>query len=387
MMRGGGGNTMFQPKYTTTIKMVNKLLEIQRSSVVIDQLPLPVDILEQLQKEAKETTVLLSTRMEGNDLDDDLKRKALYQNSEVDKEQEVYNLMKAIEFLDDSERRGLPITEEWIKKLHVIIRISHVRRPRLSEYRAEQNIVGKRNQSGYYMPPEYSDVPILMEDYVAWLNSPEAHELPAPIRAGIAMWQFLTIHPYMDGNGRTARMIATYILRRGNFGLKGLFVLENFYDRNLNEYYKALQMGLSHNYYFGRHDADITSWLEYFLNGLAEVYMQAAEIVKEKNSELLRVEPELIRKLDIQQRQLFRQLVFKQEEITITEIVILLKMGDRTAREKVKQWIEVGFLQPKDPNAQRIRTVVLSDWYEELGNEIRENPEHYNYLLSKSDSN
>jgi hypothetical protein len=66
------------------MKMVNKLLEIQRSSVVIDQLPLPVDILEQLQKEAKETTVLLSTRMEGNDLDDEQKRKVLYQSSDVD---------------------------------------------------------------------------------------------------------------------------------------------------------------------------------------------------------------------------------------------------------------------------------------------------------------
>lgn len=86
----------------------------------------------------------------------------------------------------------------------------------------------------------------------------------------------------MDGNGRTARMIATYILRRGGYGLKGLFVLENFYDRNLNDYYRALQMKLSHNYYFGRNDADITVWLEYFLSGLAEVYSEAAEIVRQK---------------------------------------------------------------------------------------------------------
>ncbi|BBH23802.1 hypothetical protein Back11_51470 [Paenibacillus baekrokdamisoli] len=378
---------MFNPKLTNTFNMINKLLEIQRASVIIDQLPLPVDILEQLQKEAKETTVLLSTRMEGNDLDDDKKRKALYRSSDLDKEQEVYNLMKAIEFLDDSERRRLPITEEWIKKLHAIIRISHGRRPRLSDYRLEQNKVGNRNQSGFYMPPEYTDVPVLMEDYVAWLNSPETHELPAPIRAGVAMWQFLTIHPYMDGNGRTARMIATYILRRGQFGLKGLFVLENFYDRNLNEYYKALQMGLSHNYYYGRHDADLTVWLDYFLNGLVEVYTHAAQIVQEKNAEMLRVEPELIRQLDIQQRQLFRQLVFKQDEITITEIMMLLSIGDRTAREKLKQWIEIGFLKPKDPNALRIRTVILSQWYEALGDEIRENPEQYSYLLLKDDLN
>ncbi|GFZ84853.1 hypothetical protein GCM10008018_33520 [Paenibacillus marchantiophytorum] len=225
-----------------------------------------------------------------------------------------------------------------------------------------------------------------MEDLVAWINSPNTFELSPPIRAGIAMWQLLTIHPYMDGNGRTARMIATYLLRRGGFGLKSLFVLENFYDRNLNEYYKALQMGLSHNYYFGRHNADITQWLEYFLNGLAEVYTQAASIVQEKNSELLKVEPELIRKLDIEQRQVLRELVFKQEMLTITELVILLRKSEKTIREKVKRWIQDGFLEPKDPDAQRIRTVILTQWYDELAGDIRKEPERFAYLLGKNES-
>lgn len=376
---------MLKPKYTVTQTILKKMLEIERSSVIVDQLPLPADILDELKKEAKETTVLLSTRMEGNNLDEETKRKALYKTSNNDKEQEVYNLMKATEFLEESEARELPITEEWIKKLHAIIRIVHGRRPRLSEYRMEQNKVGERNLSGFYLPPEYTDVSTLMEDLVAWINSPQTFEIPAPIKAGIAMWQLLTIHPYMDGNGRTSRMVATYILRRGGYGLKGLFVLENFYDRNLNEYYKALQMGLSHNYYYGRHDADITTWLEYFLNGLSEVYIEAAHIVQEKNSELLKVEPELIRKLDIQQRQVFRQLLFKQELISITELCILLKTGERTIREKVKRWIEEGFLVPKDPDAQRVRTVLFSQWYEELADEIRESPENYKYLLGKDD--
>ncbi|NEW07934.1 Fic family protein [Paenibacillus sp. SYP-B3998] len=360
-------------------------INYQYGSVIVEQLPLPVDILEQLKKEAKESTVLLSTRMEGNDLDEEAKRKALYRTSDNDKEQEVYNLMKATEFLDESEVRQLPITEEWIKKLHAIIRIVHGRRPRLSEYREEQNRVGERNQSGFYMPPEPQDVPILMEDLVAWINSPRTFELSPPLRAGIAMWQLLTIHPYMDGNGRTARMIATYILRRGGFGLKSLFILENFYDRSLNEYYKALQLGLPHNYYFGRHEAEITPWLEYFLDGLAEVYTHAAQIVQEKNSELLKVEPELIRKLDLEQRQVFRELVFRQEMLTITDLVILLGKSEKTVREKVKRWIQEDFLTPKDPDAQRIRTVVLADWYDELVDDIRDNPENFGYLLGKDD--
>ncbi|WP_342416783.1 Fic family protein [Paenibacillus sp. FSL R10-2782] len=376
---------MFKPRYTITSSMINDLLKIERSSVVVEQLPLPATILEELKKEAQEVTVLLSTKMEGNTLDNEAKRKVLYKSSKNDEEQEVYNLMKAIEFLDESEQRELPITEEWIKKLHAIIKVVHGRRPRLSEYRNEQNKVDDRNQTGFYLPPEFQDVPVLMEDLIAWVNSPHNVNLAAPIQAGTAMWQFLTIHPYMDGNGRTARMIATYILRRGGYGLKGLFVLENFYDRNLNDYYRALQMKLSHNYYFGRNDADITVWLEYFLSGLAEVYSEAAEIVRQKNSEMLRVEPELIRKLDIQQRTLFRQLVFKQNAASITEICRLLDAGERTVREKIKKWIEEGFLEPKDPEAQRIRTIVLSAQYEELAVDIRNESEKYQYLLGSND--
>lgn len=279
---------MFQPTFTITHKMKIHLQEIHRASVVVDQLPLPEKILKQLQKDAKETTVLLSTKIEGNNLNEGQKRKALYKSSEDKRELEIYNLMKAIKFLDKSEKIGLSITEQWIKELHAIIQKPNRGLPQHSEYRTEQIQVGRRNQAGFYLPPEYSEVSGLMEDLVAWLNSPKAKELVDPITAGIAMWQFLTIHPFIDGNGRTARLIATYLLHRGQFGLKRLFVLEKYYDRTISEYYEALQMGYSHNYYFGRHNADITRWLEYFLTGLAEVYSQAAHIVQEKYAELLR---------------------------------------------------------------------------------------------------
>lgn len=376
---------MFKPRFTITPSMIHNLLKIERSNVTVEHLPLPATLLNELRRQAQEATIILSTRMEGNTLDDDTMRKVMHRSSSNDEEQEVYNLMKAIAFLNESEQRELPVTEEWIKKLHAVIKVVHGRRPRLSEYRKEQNKVGSRNQSGFYLPPEYPDVPVLMEDLVAWINARQTRDTAPPILAGIAMWQFLTIHPYMDGNGRTARMIATYLLRRGGYSLKGLFVLENFYDRNLKEYYRALQLGLSHNYYFGRNSADLTPWLEYFLNGIAEVFAEAAEIVKRKNSELLKVEPELIRTLDPLQRILFRQLVFKQQSITITELCRLLDVGERTVRDKARKWMEEEFLEPKDPEAQRIRTVVLHKQYEKLAADIRSKPEHYSYLLDNGD--
>jgi len=372
---------MFTPKYLITDQIALRLMDIQRASAVVDLLPLPASILDLLKKESMEKTVIISTKIEGNTLDEATKRKALYQNSNDNEEQEVYNLMKALEYLDEAEKRQLPVTEELIKKLHSIIRISHGRRPRISEYRDEQNQVGSRNASGFYLPPEWKDVPLLMEDLVAWINYPETHSIPTPIKAGIFMWQFLTIHPYLDGNGRTARMITTYLLRRGGYGLKGLFVLENFYDRNLAEYYRRLQLGLHHNFYFGRNEANLTPWLDFFVEGLAEVFQEAASIVVEKSAQMTKIEPELIRKLDPQQRMVFAQLTFKQDTITTSEMRELLHLSDRSIREKIGHWRQAEFIEPRDLDAKRVRSIKLTEDYERLAQEIRKAPEKFTHLI------
>lgn len=240
-----------------------------------------------------------------------------------------------MEFLETCEKRKLPITEDLIKKLHAIIDvISSGKRPKLTQYRTLQNKVGEKGTRRIaYLPPEPQDVPSLMEDLVAWVNSPENKEVPAPIKAGVFLYQLVTIHPYMDGNGRLARALATYILRLGGYGLNGIFVLEKYYDRNLQGYYDNLQMGLHHNYYFGRNDANLTPWLDFFIEGLAEVFQDAANIVKEKSTEFTTVEPKLLRTLDVYQRTVFAQLAFKFNYLTTTDLTkrILLKLGGTTS--------------------------------------------------------
>jgi Fic family protein len=77
---------------------------------------------------------------------------------------------------------------------------------------------------------------------------------------------------YYDGNGRTARLLATLILHLGGYDLKGLYSLEEYYARNLGKYYQALTVGLSHNYYEGRAGTDITAWIEYFCEGVASSF-------------------------------------------------------------------------------------------------------------------
>lgn len=101
-----------------------------------------------------------------------------------------------------------------------------------------------------------------MKSLTGWLRSAGSHDLPCPIRACLAHYQFATIHPYYDGNGRTARLLTSLILHLGGYDLKGLYSLEEYYAHNLAGYYDALTIGPSHNYYEGRAGADMTKWVE-----------------------------------------------------------------------------------------------------------------------------
>jgi Fic family protein len=119
---------------------------------------------------------------------------------------------------------------------------------------------------------------------VCGLDQPKEDGLPVPIKAGIAHYQFATIHPYYDGNGRTARLLTTLILHLGTYDLKGLYALEEYYARDLKAYYEALTVGPSHNYYLGRADADITQWVAYFIAGMATSFEKVRDQALESDS-------------------------------------------------------------------------------------------------------
>ena len=139
-------------------------------------------------------------------------------------------------------------------------------------YRDGQNVI-RDSSTGkiVYLPPESKDVPQLMKDLVSWISK-TILLLPCPLLASISHYQFATIHPYYDGNGRTARLLTTLTMHLGGYGLKGLYSLEEYYAKNLHNYYNALTIGPSHNYYFGRAEADITPWIEYFCSGIVESF-------------------------------------------------------------------------------------------------------------------
>jgi len=111
------------------------------------------------------------------------------------------------------------------------------------------------------------------------------------------------------------------------------------------------------------------------------VFGEAAAIVREKSAQMMKVEPELIRKLDPQQRIVFAQLAFKQNVITTSELRDLLRLSDRSIRERVNRWREEGFIEPRDQEAQRVRSVKLTEAYERLAQKMRESPEQFPHFI------
>src|SRR5262249_25644704 len=129
------------------------------------------------------------------------------------------------------------------------------------EYRRLQNYVGKlvTPQIIYTPPPPY-DVPPLMAEVVAWLNTaPEGHP---GLGSGVAQIQLVHLHPFADGNGRTSRLLSTLCLYRAGYDFKRLFSISEYYDRDRTGFYAALQ-GVREQ------GMDLTGWLDFFVEGLA----------------------------------------------------------------------------------------------------------------------
>ena len=120
-----------------------------------------------------------------------------------------------------------------------------------------------------YIPPEYCDIPGLLDELVNYVNTTDDHPL---IMAAVVHYQLVTIHPFEDGNGRTARLLSGYILDFYGYGFSGLGSLEEYFAYDPEEYYASLQMGLPALYYSGRENPPHPEiWINYYLR-MVELY-------------------------------------------------------------------------------------------------------------------
>lgn len=353
----------FKPKFSITPKVATSLMRIEAARQAVADLPITPSVLATLRETARLYSTHYSTMIEGNRLTQEQVSKVIEQQEhfagrERD-EKEVLGYYAALEKAEQIAASGAAISEPHIQTLHALVMAEGRNRVKPTPYREGQNVIrDSRSRSIVYMPPEAKDVPSLMKALVSWVSTSQGDLLPCPIRAGIAHYQFATIHPYFDGNGRTARLLTTLILHLGGYDLKRLYSLEEYYARSLGDYYKALTVGPSHNYYEGRAESDITEWVEYFCEGVAESFENVRRRAEEAGVGGARDQSNALRRLDPRQRkalELFRNATV----INSRHVETLFGISQRAARNILSAWVDDGFVVVTDP-AKKTRRYGLS---------------------------
>jgi Fic family protein len=175
---------------------------------------------------------------------------------------EVLNYLRVLEHIDTYTESGR-LTEAGILRLHRDITRDTLEDPAMGgAFRKVRVVVGNhRTKEVVYSPPPAKEVVPLMAALLAWLNSASVRGLHPVLVAGLVHYELVRIHPFVDGNGRTARALATLILTLHEFDIKRFFTLDDFYDSDRHAYYAVLKK--TNTTY-----PDCTPWLEYFLEGV-----------------------------------------------------------------------------------------------------------------------
>ncbi|MBS0656381.1 MAG: Fic family protein [Verrucomicrobia bacterium] len=191
-------------------------------------------------------------------------------------QKELHNYLTARKQLKKWAGEKRAISAHLIQSVHALL--SGKKGP--SRYRQGQNAVFDAELKHiYYLPPKAEDVPALMNGLVRWVKA--SNGLACPLVAAVVHFEINSIHPYYDGNGRTARLMTEFILMQGGYDLQGLCCLEEYYAKDLERYYEALSLSKGKNYYTTRAKGDITSWIEYFCEGMALVFETTGAKIRE----------------------------------------------------------------------------------------------------------
>ena len=331
----------------------------------IIEMPIDVEMLGSLRETARLTATHYSTQIEGNRLTlPEVKQVILgkggFPGRERD-EKEVQYYYKAVDKAEATAGLRRPLKEDDIRLLHGLA-FEGMAKP--TPYRDGQNVIRDgSNGAIVYMPPEAKEVPALMKELVEWINDEIAGKrLPPPLIAALAHYQFATVHPYYDGNGRTSRLLATMILHRCGYGLKGIYSLEEYYARNLTGYYEALSVGPSHNYHLGRAEADVSGFVQYFCEGMADAFAKIIANAGRMGSEPQPDKTDLMRELRPLQRQVLGLFV-QCRVVTTNEVADYLGIPSRQARENCAKWVDEGFLEIEN-SSKKARSYRLAGRFE-----------------------
>ncbi len=259
---------MYSPKFTITNKILKNIGIIEACKEVVDHAPLLPYYEKQFRNDALVRAVHHGTHIEGNELNLSQAEKVMMGQDVVARErdiQEVINYRKTMNYINDLgfKIKDLRIDEEIIKKLHKITINKILPEEKCGEYRKTQVVV-KNNQTleVSFRPPQAKAISPQIRDLIVFINSSLDQDIHPVLKSGIVHYELVRIHPFLDGNGRVARALSTLILFLEGYDIRKFFSLEEYFDSQATNYYRALQS-------VEKSGGDLTFWLEYFTEGLA----------------------------------------------------------------------------------------------------------------------
>lgn len=314
-------------------KATKKLGELNAFSLIVPD----VDLFIQMHvvKEAQ-----TSSRIEGTktNMDEALMAKEDLSPEKRDDWQEVQNYIKAMNF-GIKQLEKLPLSNRLLRDMHKILMTSvrgEYKYP--GEFRKSQNWIGGSSISNaIYVPPHHDDLSNLMSDFEKFLHN-EAVDVPHLIKIAISHYQFESIHPFLDGNGRIGRLLITFYLISHNLLIKPSLYLSAFFEKHKSAYYDALSRVRESN--------DMAHWIKFFLNAVIETTGAGQEtfqgILKLKNKIDAKIFT-LGRKAKTGRQ--FTHILYKKPVITANEVGQFMDLTPKSANALISDFEKLGILK------------------------------------------
>lgn len=324
---------MFKPQYTISDATTTAIAEVERLTAHLKYSAIPDEVLKHIRKECLVALTHFSTQIEGNKL-------SLEQVSGVVEKQKTYGLLRDEEEVRNyfqllgktprlMHQHGKKMSVELIRQCHEILLKDMDLKSLSGKLRTVQNAVYESGTSKLvYLPPEPRDVTPLTQDLCDWANQSKGHPI---ILAGVFHNQFVTIHPFMDGNGRSARFLSLYWLDILGYDWKQIVPIDRYYAEDRNLYYQLLQQDYSHNYYEGRNETDFTKWIDYYVNGIKVILegtVNQIELYKTQNILINNRQIKILKYLE------------NNKSITAPQYANRFRLSTRMATRDLKQLVE-----------------------------------------------
>lgn len=335
--------SMYQPRFTITPEINNKIARIERArSAVEASRILPKEEII-LRHRALVDAVHSSTSIEGNSLDKKQVEKVLA-GKMIEASQrsilEIQNYKRALDWIEKRLQIKKPISIGDILKLHQMTMSGLLPREKTGRFRLGPIYIvdiHEEKEKIRYIGPDSKKLSVLCQKLFAWLKSAK-DKLHPVLAAGIFHYEFVSIHPFADGNGRVTRLLTLLLLRRNGYGFRNVLIPDVYYLQNRLGYYQALSRA---SVYSKRRIADLTPWLTYFVNGIFETAKELEHDISlikltSKSAKTIRLSRQEIKILDF---------VNQMGRITLKDALDILEIPKRTAQRRLAGLVEKKLLK------------------------------------------